>query len=113
MKPHPIMRRATKLVTDVSHTMLWFVDAADLTAIRCRKWHFNVHELAAEAERTLTNGLSMGLRTDTLVATLSLITVGEVKVCDSMLVAVEFFSGGNNVKMRREAHALLSTFDPA
>jgi len=48
-----------------------------------------------------------------LVSTLTLITVGEVKVCDSMLVAVEFFLGGHNVALRREAHALLSALDPA
>jgi hypothetical protein len=112
MKARPTMRRATKLVKHASRTMLWFVDAADPMAIRCRKWHFQIEELAIETARALANGMTSGLQTDTLASTVSLIADGEVRVCDSMLVAVEFFSGGNNVAMRREAHAMLSALPP-
>jgi hypothetical protein len=112
MKARPTMRRATKLVKQPSRTMLWFVDAADPVAIRCRKWHFRIEKLAEEAARALANGMTIGLNSDTLVSTVSMIADGEVRVCDSMLVAVEFFSGGNNVAMRREAHAMLSALPP-
>jgi hypothetical protein len=108
MKPKATLRRATRLVRDNATITLWFVDATELGVIRCRKWHFQSVALAEAAEREIVDGVGSGVSTDILVRALTLLTDGEMTVCRSMTIVVEFFSGVNNVALQGEAHALLA-----
>jgi hypothetical protein len=113
VKPKPVLRRATKLVQDGARTVLWLVDATAPKAIQCKKWTFALPALAEAAGRLLAEGIATGLDTDRMVLSLGMLVDGQAQVCDSMLIAVEFFSGGNHVALRRETHAFLADLPPS
>jgi hypothetical protein len=113
MKPKATLRRATRLVKDGTTITLWLVDASMSRLIHCRKWHFESVGLAEAAEREIVDAIATEVSTDVLINALTMLTDGEVTICDSEVDAVGFFSGKENVAMRREAHALLSALVPA